>query len=261
MEPQRSPVNLMQRTTTLLAVWLMAVAVGAAQEKPEEAPRILMCIPLGVLPGETTKVTARGLLLEGATEVKTGDGRVQIQLVSQGKAVVPGNQDAQKVGDNQVEFEVVTPADYPPGNLEVVVATPKGEAKYSLPIGGEAPTVAEMEPNPGFKQSQAIALPQVVIGRIENPADVDVYAIDVQAGQKLHGEVHAERLGSGLDALLSIYDSRGRLVATQDDLSDSRDARLEVTAAAAGKWFVVVQDANDQGGPAHPYRLVITALQ
>lgn len=260
MEPRRSPVNLMRRTTTLLAAWMMAVTVGAAQEKPEEAPRILMCIPLGVLPSATTKVTARGRLLEGATEVKTGNSRVQIKLVSQGKAVVPGNQDAQKVGDNQVEFELVTPADFPAGNLELIVVAPKGEAKYSLPVGGEAPAVAETEPNPGFKQAQAIAIPQVVIGSIENPADVDVYAIDVQAGQKLHGEVHAERLGSGLDALLSIYDSQGRLVATQDDLSDSRDARLEFTAAAAGKWFFVVQDANDQGGPAHPYRLAVKAL-
>lgn len=253
-------MNFMQRTTTLLAAWLMAVAVGAAQEKPEDASRILMCIPLGVLPGQTTKVTARGLLLEGATEVKTADSRVQVKLISQGKAVVPGNQNAQKVGDNQVEFEVITPADYPPGNLDVVVATPKGEAKYSLPIGGAAPTVAEMEPNPGFKQAQAIAIPQVVIGGIENPGDVDVYAIDVQAGQKLELEVHAERLGSGLDALISIYDSQAQLIATHDDLPDSRDARLEVTVATAGKWFVVVQDANDQGGPAHPYRLVVKAL-
>lgn len=118
-------MNFLRCTTAILAAWTMSFAVGAAQEAPAEAPRLLMCIPLGVLPGETTKVTARGLLLEGATKVKIDDSRVQVKLLSQGKTAVPGNQNAQKVGDTQVEFELVTPADYPHRNVEVKVVTPK----------------------------------------------------------------------------------------------------------------------------------------
>jgi hypothetical protein len=218
-----------------------------------------MCVPLGMLPGETAKVTARGLKLEGATEVKVSDARVQAKLTSQGKANVPQNQNPKRVGDNQVEFELTVPADFPASNLEVTIVTPAGELKYSLPVGGEFATVHEKEPNPGFKQAQAVQLPQVVIGRIENPNDVDVYSIEAQAGQRLVCEVHAERLGSGLDALLTIFDAAGRIVATSDDLADSHDARVELTAAAAGKLFIVVQDAHDQGGPAHPYRLTVRA--
>jgi hypothetical protein len=240
-----------------MATLVLAAFSLHAQDKPDETPRVLMCIPLGVLPGETTKVTARGLKLEGATEVKAADARVQAKMTSQGKTAVPQNQNAAKVGDNQVEFELVVPADFPAGNLEIVVVTPKGEARYALPVGGELPTIVEKEPNAGFKQSQALQLSQIVVGRIENPNDVDVYSIDAPAGQKILCEVFAERLGSGLDALLTIYDSTGHVVATHDDLPDSRDARLEFTATAAGKFFVVVQDANDQGGPAHPYRLSI----
>ena len=238
---------------------VLTASLLQAQDKPDETPRVLMCIPLGVLPGETTKLAARGLRLEGATEVKTSDARVTAKLTSQGKTGVPQNQNVQKVGDNQVEFDLVTPADFPVGILEIIVVTPKGEAKFALPVGGDLPTVVEKEPNPGFKQSQAIQLPQLVIGGAENPGDVDVYSLDLQAGQKLLCEVHAERVGSGLDAVLTIYDTAGHIVATHDDLPDSRDARLEFTAASAGKFFVVVQDANDQGGPAHPYRLSIRA--
>jgi hypothetical protein len=239
----------------------ITLAVSHAQEKPAEEPRVLMCVPLGALPGEPTKLTARGLKLEGATEVKSSDSRAQVKLLSQGKANVPNNQKPEKVGDNQVEFELVVPGDFPAGNVELTFVTPKGEAKYILPIGGEHPAVAEKEPNPGFKQSQPVQLPQTVVGRIENPLDVDVYSLDVQAGQTILCKIHAERLGSGLDALLTIYDAAGLIVATHDDLPDSPDARLEFTASSAGKYFVVVQDANDQGGPAHPYRLALRVSQ
>ena len=236
---------------------VLAASLLQAQDKPDETPRVLMCVPLGVIAGETTKVTARGLRLEGATEVKASDARATAKMTSQGKTAVPQNQNVLKVGDNQVEFELIVPADFPAGNLEIIVVTPKGEAKYALPIGADLPVALEKESNPGFKQSQAIQLPQLVIGRIEHAGDVDVYSLDLQAGQKVLCEVHAERLGSGLDAVLTIYDAAGRIVATHDDLPDSRDARLEFTAAVGGKFFVVVQDANDQGGPAHPYRLSV----
>lgn len=240
----------------VIASLTLPVLPARAQDKPEDKPRVLMCVPLGVLPGQTTKVVARGLRLEGATEVKSGDARVSVKMLSQGKIAVPGNQNAQKVGDQQAEFELVVPADFPAGNLDVVIVTPQGEARYALPVGGEMSAITEKEPNPGFKQSQAITVPQLVIGSIENPNDVDVFAIDTIAGQKIICEVHAQRLGSGLDALLTIYDSAGTIVATHDDLSDSRDARLEFTAAKE-TYFVALQDANDQGGPAHPYRLSV----
>lgn len=235
----------------------LAVSQTFGQDPQSDTPRVLMCIPLGALPGETTKLTSRGLKLEGATEVKASDARAQLKLVSQGKTAVPQNQNPNKAGDNQVEFELTLPADFPAGNLELTFVTPKGEAKYALPVGGELPTIAEKEPNPGFKQSQALQLPQTIIGRIESPNDVDVYSLDVQAGQKLLCEVHAERLGSAMDALLTVYDASGRILATHDDLAESRDARLELTVPAVGKLFVVVQDANDQGGPANPYRLSV----
>lgn len=248
-------------TITIAVSIAFAFSPSFAQEtKPDETPRALMCVPLGVLPGETMKVTARGLKLEGATEVKTSDARVTAKLTSQGKANVPNNQSPQKVGDTQIEFELVVPADFTPGDLELTFVTPQGEAKYALPVGGDVSAIAEKEPNPGFKQSQAISLPQIVIGRVENPHDVDVYSIGVQAGQKIVAEVIAQRLGSGMDAMLTVYDPTGQSVASHDDLPDSPDARLEFTAASAGKYFVVLQDAHDQGGPAHPYRLTVRLM-
>lgn len=247
---------LVQQCLALVVVLTICVGTLVAQEqKPDEQPVVLLCNPLGVLPGETVKVVARGLRLEGVTEVKSSDGRVMLKLLSQGKTGVPQNQDVKRTGDNQVEFEIVVPGDLPVGNLELTFITPKGEAKYTLPVGGEVPTIREVEPNAGFKQPQKLQLPQLVIGSIEGNHDVDVYSIEFAAGEKITCEVFAWRLGSAVDASLAIYDSSGRVLASCDDTKDSRDPRIEFTAGAAGTYFVVVQDANDLGGPASPYRL------
>jgi hypothetical protein len=239
---------------------LALLRTSAQEQKPEEKPRVLMCVPLGVLPGETVKVVARGFKLEGATEVRSAEPRVAVKLLSQGKTAVPGNQNPLHVGDNQVEFELVVPAELPAGPLELAFITPHGEAKYALPVAAEFPAITEQEPNPGFKQAQPLGLPQLVIGRIENPLDVDVYAVELAAGQRVVCEVIAERLGSGLDALLTAYHASGRTLVALDDLAESRDASIEFTATEAGRYYVVVQDAHDQGGPGHPYRFAVRLL-
>jgi hypothetical protein len=46
-----------------------------------------------------------------------------------------------------------------------------------------------------------------------------------------------------------------------DDVAGSRDSRVEATLKKAGVYHVAVTDANDQGGPAHRYRLVIRAAE
>jgi hypothetical protein len=245
----------------MIALLLLTKQTHAQDAPDAEKPRVLVCVPLGAIPGETTKLVARGLKLEGATEVKSADERVTAKLVSQGKANVPGNQNASQVGDEQIEFELEVPADYPPGDVELTYVTPKGEAMYKLAIGGEFPIVLEKEPNPGFRQSQEITLPTIVLGQIENPNDVDVYSFEAAAGQKFACEIVAQRRGSALDAVLTVFDASGHILATADDLPESRDSKLEFTAAAAGKHFVVVQDAHDQGGPAHPYRLTVRPLE
>jgi hypothetical protein len=86
---------------------------------------------------------------------------------------------------------------------------------------------------------------------------VDCFRVEGKAGQKLTAEVFAARLGSALDALLTVYDDKGQVLASCDDLPDTTDARVEVTLARAGVVYICVSDANDQGGPTHFYRLVV----
>jgi hypothetical protein len=119
------------------------------------------------------------------------------------------------------------------------------------------PPLTEKEPNDGFKQAQPVKLGQTVEGGIDRGQDVDVFRFEAKAGDKVVVEVIAARLGSALDSFLTVCDGDGQILGTCDDVEGSTDSRLELTLKKAGIYYACVSDANDQGGPAHRYRLVV----
>ena len=244
---------------------LCCLGLPAQDKKPEDAPRVLLSTPLGVSPGTKTKVVLRGLRLDQATEVRVGDPTMPIAILSKGKVAVPQKQEVNRAGDSQIELELELPKETKPGEIALSVVGPSGtSAAYQLFVD-ERPPVAEVEPNDGFAQAQSIDLGTTIEGTLHQPQNVDVFRIEGQAGQKLICEVIAARRGSALDATLTLFDARRRLIETADDLQADdktspddwslRDARLEITLPTTGTFFLVLQDANDLGGPAHSYRL------
>ena len=254
----------MRRAAFLVAIVLsLPLALAPAQQKPPEKkdqPRTLVCAPLGVVPGAETKLVIRGQRLDTATELRFGDVQATVKITGKGKAAVPNMQDAAKVGDTQLEAAVTLPADFADKEAKFTVVTPAGESAPHTLLVDKTPTVAEKEPNNGFRQAQAVAVPQVIDGAIGQAQDVDVYRFDGKAGQQLVVEVLAARYGSALDSILTLYDADGHTVASNDDLDGTTtDSRLEVTLAKAGVYYVSLIDAHDTGGPAHVYRLSIRA--
>jgi hypothetical protein len=86
---------------------------------------------------------------------------------------------------------------------------------------------------------------------------VDVFKFSGKAGQRVTLEVLAARYGSPLDSILSLYNSSGVEIASNDDQKDTVDSRLEVTLPATDIYSVVLMDAHDGGSSIHVYRLVI----
>jgi len=250
-------VTILATLVSLLPFAALAQKKKSATKKDE--PRVTMAIPLGVRPGATTKITVRGIKLDGATALRFTNDKVTAKIVAKGAADVP-DKNADKVGDTQLVVEVTLPAGLSDASLPFVVVTPAGETKpHALLVESKFPVIAEKEPNDGFRQAQPIAIPQVVDGLIERPRDVDVFHFEGKAGQQLVFEVLAARYGSGLDSILTLYDSDGQQVATNDDMSDSVDSLLKVTLPRTGTYFLSLIDAHDQGGPEHVYRLVARA--
>ena len=241
------------------------IAESAAEDKkPEDKqPKLLVAAPLGIVPGASTKLTLRGLRIDETSEIQAtiGDKKIEAKLLSKQKSNLGQNLDPKIGGDGHVEIEVTLPADAT-GAIKFVAVTSAGASQpYELPIIEPGDLQTEKEPNDGFDspgkiQSQPIKSGKTMLGCIERGQDVDVYSLDSPTGQKLTLEVTARRLGSPLDASLALFDSRGNTLAASDDLGDSVDGRIEYTSPG-GTLYIAVSDANDQGSPAHGYRLAI----
>jgi hypothetical protein len=242
----------------------LALALAAslpAQDRPaekKEPPLALVASPLGISAGATTRVLVRGLRLDEATAVRL-DGAppgAAVTLVEKGKSAAPANQPVSRAGDTQAVVEVTLPAGVNAQRIALDFASAAGDAR-PLPLLVDAPgsVLAEKEPNGGFATPQELACERPLEGRIEGAQDVDVYRLELAAGQTYVVELLARRLGSALDAIVTLYDTEGHEVAAVDDAPGSEDPRLELRVARSGDYLVVIQDAHDAGGPAHPYRL------
>lgn len=240
-----------------VAAMLLAASLSAEEAVEKQPPRVSMCVPLGVPTAGATKVVMRGWHLQSATEVRVADERVQVKLLSNAAAAVPGGQEASQVGDTQLELEITVAGEMPVGTVSLTVVTPDAESSaHELAVGAVEPVLAETEPNDGFSQAQVVTVPQLIEGQIHADKNVDVFAVQLDQPTRLHVEAIARRYGSGLDGLLSVFDEQGHCLAANDDRDDTTDAVLSIQLPM-GKYFICLQDASDHGGPAHPYRLII----
>ena len=101
------------------------------------------------------------------------------------------------------------------------------------------------------------AAPVVFNGRILLPGENDEWLIKLEEKQSVILDLAAARLGSPLDAVLTVHDTEGKQLASNDDRSkNDPDPRLEFTAKAAGLYQVRVRDRfSTRGGPIFAYRL------
>jgi hypothetical protein len=249
----------MARLLAIAVCISLAILPITAQDKkkpaPKVEPRVIFSVPLGAMPGKTTKLILRGSHLDDAKDVKIQVGQGSVKILSKGKAAVP-DKNPEKVGDTQIEIELTLDAKLAGDSISLVVVTPNGETKpHSVLI---APAVAEKEPNDGFKSAQAVALPTVIEGAIGRPRDVDMFRVEGKKGQKLHAEVLASRHGSPLDSILTLYDANAEQIASNDDFAkEHRDAKIEIVLPADGVYYLSLIDAHDSGSSLHVYRLVI----
>jgi hypothetical protein len=129
------------------------------------------------------------------------------------------------------------------------------------------PEVIDQEPNNDPSSAQPITTRMTINGRIDHPGDEDVYRID--GGGRLVAEVHARRLGSPLDSMLTLTDAEGSEIAFNDDHEDlseglqthHADSQLTASLPAGGEYYLHVTDAQHSGGNDFSYRLRLRAPQ
>jgi hypothetical protein len=131
----------------------------------------------------------------------------------------------------------------------------------------DLPECLEKEPNNTIAEAQAVTLPIIVNGRVDQPGDWDVFRFEGHAGDAVVAEVYARRLDSPLDSVLKLTDASGKQLAYNDDHEDKgagldthyADSYIATTLPADGTYYLHLGDAQHQGGPEYAYRLRISA--
>ena len=228
-------------------------------EKKKEPPRVTAIIPFALSTGMTNKFVVRGINLTNAAALRfLSHETLTAEIKSRGKAAVPDKADAKKVGDTQLEVLLTLTANFPPGDLPFVITTPDGETGTNrLRVVERELLFNEIEPNNGFRKPNSIKIPQNIHGTIGAAADVDVFKFHGIAGQKLHIELLGAAYGSFLDAILSLYDTKGHVLVTCDDVPGSSDPSFSFSVPTDGTYFLSVMDAHDQGGLGYDYLLSV----
>jgi hypothetical protein len=226
------------------------VAEGRSQPPPvapnPQAPTLNMPAPLGVQRGVPLDLTLTGANLAGPKALWTG---------FPAKVTIPTDKNNGKDnGSLRVHLEV--PKDAPLGLYPIRLATGRGLSNLRLFCVDDLPQITEVDTNRSSSTAQAVPIPCVVVGRTDAEIS-DYYKVTVKAGQRVTFEVLGRRLGSGLDAQLSLIDPR-----THKELAFSNDApglqtdpRITYTFKEAGDYLLELRDTRWAGGGDFYYRL------
>ncbi|MCX6594135.1 MAG: PPC domain-containing protein [Acidobacteria bacterium] len=220
------------------------------------APVIREALPPGAQRGKSVKVVLKG---EGLTPTS--------KLISD----LPGS--VTRLTGAEYAFLVELKPDAPVGLYPLRLVNEDGLSNLilfsvgSLPESSEVPeTAAEVKgkrDGAGDTREAALALkwPLTLNGTLDGP-DVDYYALDVRAPQKLVIEVDARRAGSAVDPAFEVEDAQGKVIAKADDSPGCGvDARLEVSFTRPGRYFIRLHDSKYSIQDVNFYRLKVGQWQ
>ncbi|MFN0170942.1 MAG: hypothetical protein ACKV22_31380 [Bryobacteraceae bacterium] len=128
----------------------------------------------------------------------------------------------------------------------------------------------ESEPNDTLEKSNPIAVPTVLVGRVDQPGDVDSFLFQANEGERLTFQIEARRIGSEmLDPHLALLAADGDIVALNDDAKSfsnprNRDSKLDIQipyapncAKRSDRFFVQVRDNSRHAGDSSFYVLTV----
>ncbi|MGA3202975.1 MAG: hypothetical protein ABSF12_10845 [Bryobacteraceae bacterium] len=223
-----------------------------------EPPSIVELQPRGTQKGRPFSLTVVGQNL--------GEG---LSVISNLPAAFTPLGDAKESMANRTATFLVEPkAEWAVGVYTIRLKGSNGLSNVLLFSVGAFPEIAEDESRPGASPHQndsierAQALPSgpvTVNGTLEGP-ELDIYRIQAKAGERRVFEVEARRAGSAIDPVIRVMDGSGKVLARSDDdpLLDL-DARVDITFAKEGFYYVEVHDARFSTQKQNFYRLMTGA--
>ena len=122
----------------------------------------------------------------------------------------------------------------------------------------EVPPQLEVEPNNSREAANEIVAPGVACGVISEPEDRDYYRFTMKKGEEWDFRVRARELRSPLDAVLHVFDLKGKYVKGNDDDRGLPDSYLRFKAPVDGEYSLDVEDRQLRGRKEMIYVLEIS---
>jgi len=176
-----------------------------------------------------------------------------------------------------VVLEITIAADAPPGERELRLQTPGGLTNPMRFEVGLLPEVCEHEPNgpspvprmpqmveAGAPAAETVELPIVLNGQIM-PGDADWFRFRARRGQNLVVTAQAQQLMPYLadavpgwfQAMLTLYDAKGRELACADHYRFHPDPVLFYKVAQEGEYTLEIRDSIYRGREDFVYRVAV----
>jgi hypothetical protein len=222
-------------------------AWGQAQKKAAptqvQAPQITSVFPPGIQRGTEQVIELRGRNLIGLNQLRFSTPDLHVRKID---VKSPERAEVTLAATKSAALAVV----------ELRAASANGMSNLRLFRIDDLPQVNETSADNAMPAAaQAIEFPVAVNGQLA-AADVDWYRVHVPGKQRVVFELEARQLGSASDPRLQLSDRSGRVLA---DVSATRalrpDERLDFQFTEPGDYFLMVHDAEYQGGEGNAYRL------
>ena len=204
---------LANRITTAMAIGFFAIGLVSTALQAA-APTVTHLYPWGLQQGTTEEISVKGSWTKWPLEV-AGEFPAGLKIKS-----------LETAGQLSVETSTEVRA----GVYHFRLFDGEGATKVIPLIVGAVPEFREKEPNGKPGEGNKIALPAVINGQLKESADVDIFLVDLAEGETLSLLFVANNiLGVAMDAIIQVCDSRGFVLAQNDD-ERGLDPQLSYTA-------------------------------
>lgn len=225
------------RSDALLPLLRILAGFGICLPAFSDLPqaRLLSLFPPGAAAGSTNEVSVRGTDLEDPDALRFSDPRIR----------------ALRSGSNSATFQVIVPAEVPPGPVQVRWSGRFGASNPRTFVIGSGPEVLLNPTNTSAATALKLDASAVVSGRL--PAGQTLwFRFRPHAGQRWIAELPVRMLDTRLEPILRVFDVSGQ------QLESSRRGWIEVPSTK-GEVLIQLCDVTYRGGDEFPFRFSVTA--